>query len=87
MYVYIVRHAESRGEVNDREHYSFDPLVKDFEEKDPSLTPHGVKQAARLAARLSHVEFDAVLCAPLHSHIATAYEILKLQKNKKIEAK
>lgn len=85
MYVYIVRHAQSRGEVNDREHYSFDPLVKDFEEKDPSLTPHGVKQAALLAHRLSPIEFDAVLCAPLHSHIATANEILKLQKNKKIE--
>lgn len=85
MYVYVVRHAESRGEVNDREHYSFDPSVRDFEDKDPSLTPTGQKQAARLAARLSHVEFDAVFCAPLHSHIATANEILKLQKNKKIE--
>ncbi len=85
MYVYIVRHAQSRGEVNDKEHYSFDFRLRDFEEKDPSLTPTGLKQAARLAARLSHVEFDAVLCAPLHSHIATANEILKLQKNKKIE--
>ncbi len=68
MYVYVVRHAQSRENVH-----------------DPSLTQKGLDQADRLGRRLSQIDFDAVLCGPLHRHVATAEKIVKYQSIKRVE--
>ncbi|MBQ2826094.1 MAG: histidine phosphatase family protein [Clostridia bacterium] len=86
MYVYVIRHGQSRANVGDPENHPFLPAVRDYEEKDPSLTDLGRKQADLAGRRLSGIDFDAILCGPLHRHLETAYGVVRHQKrNKEIE--
>ena len=51
-----------------------------------SLTEKGHQQADLTGRRLASIDFDAILCGPLHRHIATANGIIRYQKNcKKLE--
>lgn len=81
MRVYVIRHAQSRQNVGDPEAHGYDARVSEYEAKDYSLTEKGLDQADRAGRRLSGVKLDAILCGPLHRHIATANEILKYQDN------
>ena len=90
MQVYLVRHAQSRQNVNDPENHPYRPEVEEYERGryeygDYSLTEFGHWQADRAGRRLAQIEFDAALCSPLHRHVATANGILRYQKNKKLE--
>lgn len=83
MFVYVVRHAQSRGNVDDPENHPFPPELAAYENEDPSLTEKGQNQADRLGRRLSQIDFDAVLCGPLHRQISTARKVMKYQKTAK----
>jgi len=83
MYIYVVRHAQSRGNVDDPENHPFPPILAEYEDEDPSLTQKGQEQADRLGRRLSQIDFDAILCGPLHRQISTARKVVKYQKNPK----
>ncbi|MBR5454130.1 MAG: histidine phosphatase family protein [Clostridia bacterium] len=90
MHIYLVRHAQSRQNVNDPENHPYRPEVEQYEQPiyefgDYSLTEYGHKQADLTGRRLAQIEFDAALCSPLHRHVATANGILRYQKNKKLE--
>ena len=88
MYVYIIRHGQSRGNIDYslRDAEPFHPLKAELERKDPSLTRLGRVQAELAGKRLSQIEFDAVFCGPLHRQIDTAAIVMKHQKKKvKIE--
>ena len=80
MNVYIVRHAQSRGNVENPENYSYLPELEKYELRDPSLTELGRRQADRLGQRLSQVEFDYIFSGPLHRHLETAYGVVRHQK-------
>ena len=86
MYVFVLRHGQSRHNVNDPENHPFHPALKDTEDSDPSLTAHGKNQADRAGRRLAGIEFDAVFSGPLHRQIDTACTAMRHQKKKpKIE--
>ena len=86
MKVYLVRHAQSRQNVGDPENHPFRPEVAQYEDGDVSLTEKGHQQADLTGRRLASIDFDAILCGPLHRHIATANGIIRYQKNcKKLE--
>ncbi|MBQ2826092.1 MAG: histidine phosphatase family protein [Clostridia bacterium] len=86
MKVYLVRHAQSRQNVGDPENHPFRPEVAQYEDGDVSLTAKGHQQADLTGRRLASIDFDAILCGPLHRHIATANGIIRYQKNcKKLE--
>ena len=86
MFVFVIRHGQSRGNVKDRENHPFLPEVRDYEDKDPSLTELGRKQADLAGRRLSGIGFDAILTGPLHRHLETAYGVVRHQKrNKTVE--
>lgn len=86
MQIYIVRHAEARSNVADPENYPYRPEVAEYEDRDPSLTELGERQAELTGIRLSSIEFDAVLSSPLHCQIATANAIIRHQSScKKLE--
>lgn len=90
MHIYLVRHAQSRQNVDDPENHPYRPEVEEYERGryeygDYSLTEFGHRQADLTGRRLAQIEFDAALCSPLHRHIATANGILRYQKNKKLE--
>ncbi|MBR6558231.1 MAG: histidine phosphatase family protein [Clostridia bacterium] len=86
MKVYLVRHAQSRQNVGDPENHPFRPEVAQYEDGDFSLTEKGHQQADLTGRRLASIDFDAILCGPLHRHIATANGIIRYQKNcKKLE--
>lgn len=80
MLIYVVRHAQSRGNVEDQENHPFLPEVAEYEFRDPSLTALGRKQADLCGQRLSQVDFDHILIGPLHRHFETAYGIIRHQK-------
>ena len=81
MNVYIVRHAQSRGNVENPENYAYLPELEAYELRDPSLTEQGKWQADRLGQRLSQVDFDYIFSGPLHRHLETAYGVVRHQKN------
>ena len=88
MYVYIIRHGQSRGNIDYslRDAEPYHPLKEELERKDPSLTRLGRAQAELAGHRLSQIEFDAVFCGPLHRQIDTAAIVMSHQKKKvKIE--
>ncbi|MBP5236227.1 MAG: histidine phosphatase family protein [Clostridia bacterium] len=89
MKVYLVRHGESRQNVDDTENHPYRPEVEPYENwtyNDWSLTKHGERQADLVGRRLASVDFDAIMCGPLHRQIATAYGIIRHQKRcKKLE--
>ncbi len=86
MNIYVVRHAQSRGNVNDPENHPYLPEVEAFEERDPSLTELGRRQADLCGQRLSQIDFDYIFVGPLHRHLETAYGIVRHQKkNKTVE--
>lgn len=80
MNVYVVRHAQSRGNVEDQENHSFRPEVAAYEDRDPSLTALGRKQADLCGQRLSQIDFDYIFTGPLHRHFETSYGIVRHQK-------
>ena len=83
MYIYVVRHAQSRGNVDDPENHPYPAITAKYEKNDPSLTQKGQDQADRVGRRLSQIDFDAILCGPLHRQISTARSIVKYQRNPK----
>lgn len=88
MNIYLVRHAQSRQNVNDneRDNHPFPPEVAEYEENDFSLTEKGHNQADKTGIRLAEKNFTAILCSPMHRTVATAYGIVKHQKeNKTVE--
>ena len=80
MNVYVVRHAQSRGNVEDQERHPFRPEVAEYEDRDPSLTALGRNQADRLGRRLSQINFDYIFTGPMHRHFETSYGIIRHQK-------
>lgn len=80
MNIYIVRHAQSRGNVEDQENHPYLPEFEEYEFRDPSLTVLGRKQADLCGQRLSQVNFDHIFIGPLHRHFETAYGIIRHQK-------
>ncbi|MBR6558227.1 MAG: histidine phosphatase family protein [Clostridia bacterium] len=88
MYIYVVRHGQSRGWPHDTELQKepFHPAGAKYEPIDPSLTRLGHKQADLCGRFLSEIDFDAAFSGPLHRHIDTAKGILQHQKTpKKLE--
>ncbi len=81
MNIYIVRHAQSRGNVENPENHPYLPELEKYELRDPSLTEKGRWQADRLGQRLSQVNFDYIFSGPLHRHLETAYGVVRHQKN------
>ncbi len=85
MNVYIVRHAQSRQNVNDPENHPFLPEVAEYEDHDFSLTELGEQQADLVGQRLAQKELKTILCSPLHRHMSTANGVIRYQKNKTVE--
>ena len=88
MYVYVVRHGQSRGWPSDTELQKepFHPAGAKYEPIDPSLTRLGHRQADLCGKFLADIDFDAAFSGPLHRHIDTAKGILQHQKtHKKLE--
>ena len=86
MQIYLVRHAEARHNMPDPENHPYRPEVAEYEDRDPSLTEYGYKQAELTGIRLSTVEFDAVFASPMHRQVATANAIIRHQTScKKLE--
>lgn len=81
MNIYVVRHAQSRGNVENPENYEYLPELAEYELRDPSLTEHGRRQADLLGQRLSQIDFDYIFAGPLHRHIETAYGVARHQKS------
>ena len=89
MFVYVVRHAQSRSQIgangkNDKEPMLFPELEK-YDAGDPALSAHGRRQAELVARRLSSLEFDAIFSGPLCRQIETAHAIARYQKNKRVQ--
>ncbi len=85
MNIYFVRHAQSRQNINesDRPNHPVLPEVAEYEENDFSLTAKGHAQADLAGKRLSCIDFNTILCSPMHRTIATANGIVRHQKNNK----
>lgn len=85
MNIFIVRHGQSRQNAQNYSELPYRSVVDPYEQKDSSLSPLGELQADLCGQRLAQVEFDHILCSPLHRTIATAAAIAKYQKNKTIQ--
>ena len=89
MFIYVVRHAQSRAQTrvngsNEKEPLVF-PEFEEYDTYDPALSAHGRKQAELVARRLSQIQFDAIFSGPLYRQIETAHSIARYQNNKKIQ--
>jgi broad specificity phosphatase PhoE len=62
--VYFVRHGQSK-----------DNIAPVFQSDDSSLSEHGLTQAERIAERVSHLAFDALISSPLQRARETAEAI------------
>lgn len=71
MELYLVRHAQSLGNVG----------ITGDREPDPKLTPQGITQAEYLADYLSDVSFDRIYASHLSRAIHTAAIVAKKQKS------
>lgn len=77
--LFIVRHAESMGNVGYKE-----KMVLDIQQtNDAVLTEKGIVQAMAVGEFLSSVEFDEIYTSPLLRALQTTAEIAKRQPNKK----
>jgi len=89
MFIYVVRHAQSRAQAGVNSSNEKEPLVfpefEKYDTYDPALSAHGRKQADLVSRRLSYLEFDAIFSGPLYRQIETAHAIARRQKNKKIQ--
>ena len=89
MFVYVVRHAQSRAQAKVNGDNSKEPLLfpefEKYDVYDPALSAHGRKQAELVARRLSQIQFDAIFSGPLYRQIETANAIARYQNNKKIQ--
>ena len=83
MFIYFVRHAQSRQNVNDPENHPFLPEVAEYEENDFSLTAKGEQQADLAGQRLAQIDFTAMICSPMHRTLSTMNGIVRYQQNNK----
>ena len=85
MNLYVIRHIESRHNVKDKENHPYPKIKEPYEKLDATPTEKGLSQGERLGLHLSQIKLDAVLCGPLHCHVATAEKIVKYQDICRVE--
>ena len=76
--IYLIRHAQSNGNAGIKVREV--PTIQDM--ADPRLTELGIRQAEKLGAFLSDIQFDAVYSSALLRAERTATEVINCQKER-----
>jgi broad specificity phosphatase PhoE len=79
MKIYMVRHAESKGNLADIIDYNM-PGGKD----ENGLSEEGIRQAEELAKNLKNLHFDAVIISPLRRTAQTLEPFLKDKRSMQV---